>query len=111
MSASTTVTVSKRQDKPRARDLGITPGVFAPGPLNGITDVDGVLVGNVGLAADGIQTGVTAIIPHGGNLYQEKVPAGFVVGNGYGQVCGFDTDSGARRDRDANHSYKYVVRR
>src|SRR5262249_22401047 len=60
--------------RPRARDLGIEPGVFSPGPLNAITDVDGVRVGQVTLVEGAtIRTGVTAILPHGGNLFQEKV--------------------------------------
>ena len=75
--------------KPRARDLGIRPGVLSPGPLNAITDVAGVRVGHVTLK-DGtaINTGVTAVLPHGGNLYQDKVPAGFAVGNGFGKFAG-----------------------
>ncbi len=73
----------------RLRALGIVPGVLPPGPLNAITDVGGVLVGQTTLAATpDIQTGVTAIRPHPGNLYQEKVPAGLAVGNGYGKLMG-----------------------
>jgi D-aminopeptidase len=65
------------------------PGVLTPGPLNAITDVAGVLVGHVTLiSGDSIRTGVTAILPHGGNLYQNKVPAGVVVFNGYGKSAG-----------------------
>lgn len=76
-------------DRPRARQLGITPGVLAPGPQNAITDVAGVRVGQVTLwEGDSVRTGVTAILPHGGNLYQEKVPAGFYQGNGYGKFAG-----------------------
>lgn len=76
-------------ERPRARQLGITPGVLAPGPLNAITDVAGVRVGQVTLwEGDSVRTGVTAILPHGGNLYQEKVPAGFYQGNGYGKFAG-----------------------
>lgn len=73
----------------RLRTLGLTCGILPPGPLNAITDVDGVRVGHVTLN-DGaeIRTGATAILPHGGNLYQEKVPAGVVVGNGYGKLMG-----------------------
>lgn len=73
----------------RARDLGIRPGVLPTGPLNAITDVDGVRVGHVTLidGAD-IRTGVTAILPHGGNLFQERVPAGLAVGNGFGKLMG-----------------------
>lgn len=73
----------------RIRELGIAPGVLPVGPLNAITDVGGVRVGHVTLieGAD-IRTGATAILPHGGNLFHEKVPAGFVVGNGYGKFIG-----------------------
>jgi D-aminopeptidase len=73
----------------RARDLGVAPGVYAPGPLNAVTDVPGVLVGHATLIrGDNIRTGVTAILPHGGNLYQDKVPAGYAQGNGYGKLMG-----------------------
>ena len=76
-------------EKPRVRDLGITPGVLSPGPLNAITDVAGVRVGHVTLKeGTAINTGVTVIIPHAGNLYQDKVPAGFSVANGYGKFAG-----------------------
>ena len=73
----------------RLRALGITPGILPPGPLNAITDVSGVKVGHLTLIeGDDIRTGATAILPHDGNLYQEKVPAGVVVGNGYGKLMG-----------------------
>jgi D-aminopeptidase len=79
----------KESDHFRARELGIAPGILSPGPLNAITDVAGVLVGQVTLiSGDSIRTGVTAILPHGGNLYQNKVPAGVVVFNGYGKSAG-----------------------
>jgi D-aminopeptidase len=75
--------------RPRARELGIAPGVFAPGPLNAITDVPGVRVGHFTLIEGGdLRTGATAIIPHSGNLFQEKVPAAIVVGNGFGKLIG-----------------------
>ena len=65
--------------RPRARDLGIAPGSLTPGPLNAITDVDGVRVGHTTIKdGDNVRTGVTAIVPHGGNLFQEKV-AGAVL--------------------------------
>ena len=74
---------------PRVRDLGIRPGVLSPGPLNAITDVAGVRVGHVTLReGKAVNTGVTVVIPHTGNLYQDKVPAGFFVGNGYGKFAG-----------------------
>ncbi len=64
----------KKKKRCRARSLGIVPGVLPPGPLNAITDVAGVRVGHVTLIeGDAIRTGVTAILPHGGNLYQERV--------------------------------------
>ena len=79
----------KESAKPRARDLGIAPGVLSPGPLNAITDIAGVRVGHVTLIeGKTVRTGVTAILPHGGNLYADKVPAGFAVGNGYGKFAG-----------------------
>jgi len=73
----------------RARDLGLRPGQFAPGPLNAITDVAGVLVGQVTrIEGDAIRTGVTAIRPHRGNLFRERVPAGLAVMNGFGKLAG-----------------------
>ena len=73
----------------RARDLGLPLGILSPGPLNAITDVTGVRVGHVTLIqGEDIRTGATAILPHAGNLYQAKVPAGLVVGNGYGKLMG-----------------------
>lgn len=77
-------------DQVRAREIGIAPGVLSPGPLNAITDVEGVLVGQVTLTDPeaAIRTGVTAILPHGGDLYADKVPAALAVGNGYGKLMG-----------------------
>jgi D-aminopeptidase len=73
----------------RARDLGVAPGVFRPGPLNAITDVAGVLVGHASVVAgDSVHTGVTAILPHGGNLFLDRVPAGIHVGNAFGKLVG-----------------------
>ncbi len=78
------------EDRPRIRDIGIEPGVLSPGSHNAITDVAGVLVGHHTLIKDeGIRTGVTAILPHGGNLFQRKVPAAVYVGNGFGKATGF----------------------
>jgi D-aminopeptidase len=75
--------------RPRAREEGIVIGILPAGPLNAITDVAGVKVGQVTLIeGKNVRTGVTAILPHGGNLYQEKVPAGFAVGNAYGKFMG-----------------------
>ncbi len=73
----------------RPRDFGLTFGVLPPGPLNAITDVAGVRIGQVTLMkGTQVRTGVTAILPHDGNLYQEKVPAAIFVGNGYGKLAG-----------------------
>lgn len=75
--------------RPRARDLGIRIGVLPPGPLNAITDVAGVRVGQVTIAVgDSINTGITAILPHGGNVFLDKVPAAVSVGNGFGKLTG-----------------------
>jgi D-aminopeptidase len=77
------------QARPRARDLGIAPGAGEPGSLNAITDVAGVRVGHVTLTTgDRIRTGVTAIVPHGGNLFREKVPGAVFVGNAFGKLAG-----------------------
>lgn len=77
------------QDRIRARDLDLAPGVLTPGPLNAITDVAGVRVGQVTLIeGETIRTGVTAILPHGGNLFQDKVPAGLSAANGFGKLAG-----------------------
>lgn len=76
-------------ERSRAREAGIVVGILPTGPLNAITDVEGVLVGHVTLIeGENIRTGATAILPHGGNLYQDKVPAAVVVGNGYGKLMG-----------------------
>lgn len=77
------------QARARARDLGVAPGVFAPGPANAITDVNGVRVGHATIVeGDSIRTGVTAILPHGGNPFLERVPAALHVGNGFGKFLG-----------------------
>ena len=77
------------QGRPRARDLGIEPGAGSPGALNAITDVAGVRVGHTTLVAgDTVRTGVTAILPHGGNLFREKVPGAVFVGNAFGKLAG-----------------------
>jgi D-aminopeptidase len=73
----------------RARAIGLAPGIFAPGPRNAITDVAGVRVGHATVSAgDSLRTGVTAIIPHGGDLYRDRVPAALHVGNGFGKLLG-----------------------
>jgi D-aminopeptidase len=75
---------------PTPRDLGLVIGILKPGPNNAITDVVGVRVGHCTLIrGDHIRTGVTAILPHGGNLFQEKVPAAIFIGNGFGKLTGY----------------------
>ncbi len=82
-------TGTSQQTRPRARELGIQPGVFEPGPLNAITDVPGVRVGQVSVVArDNVRTGVTAIVPHPGNLFREKVAAAVHVSNAFGKFVG-----------------------
>jgi D-aminopeptidase len=77
------------QARPRAREIGVAPGVLSPGPLNAITDVAGVLVGQVTVDdGDSVHTGITAILPHGENLFLQRVPAAIVVGNGFGKLLG-----------------------
>ncbi len=76
--------------RPRLRDLGVAPGIFPPGPLNTITDVAGVRVGHRTLRrGKDVRTGVTVILPHTGNLFMRKTPAGVHVGNGFGKAAGF----------------------
>ncbi|MDF1505261.1 P1 family peptidase [Roseisolibacter sp. H3M3-2] len=77
------------QGRARARDLGVAPGVLAPGRWNAITDVAGVRVGHATVVeGDSVRTGVTAVLPHAGNLFRERVPAAVVVGNGFGKLLG-----------------------
>ena len=78
-----------QSDRPRAREIGLAPGVFVPGALNAITDVKGVRVGHTTLnRGDDIRTGVTVVVPHGGNLFQDKVPGAVFVGNAFGKLAG-----------------------
>jgi D-aminopeptidase len=75
--------------RPRARDLGIAPGSLTPGSLNAITDVAGVRVGHTTIIdGNAVRTGVTAILPHAGNLFQEKVAGAVFVGNAFGKLAG-----------------------
>lgn len=79
----------KAQDKKRARDYGVKIGVMQTGTFNAITDVTGVKVGQTTLVkGDSIRTGVTAILPYDGNIFQQKVPAAIYVGNGFGKLAG-----------------------
>lgn len=83
------VTTPSQNARPRLRDLGLSTGILTPGPWNAITDVPGVRVGHLTLVeGSDIRTGATAILPHPGNLFQDKVPAGLVVGNGFGKLAG-----------------------
>lgn len=84
-----TVQESTAQEKQRPRNQGIVIGVLPTGKYNSIIDVTGVAVGHTTLIqADSIRTGVTAILPHGGNLFQQKVPAAIYTGNGFGKLAG-----------------------
>ncbi len=77
------------ETRPRAREFGLVVGVLPTGPLNAITDVAGVAVGQVTVVEGrDVRTGVTAILPHGGNIFQDKVPAGISVANGFGKLTG-----------------------
>lgn len=77
------------QNRPRARDIGLRVGIFPTGQHNAITDVPGVLVGSQTLReGDTVATGLTAILPHAGNLYRDRVPAAVHVLNGYGKMLG-----------------------
>jgi D-aminopeptidase len=83
------LTMDQDASRPRARELGLKPGVFDPGPLNAITDVGGVTVGHLTLnEGDNVRTGVTVIVPHSGNIFQEKVSGGVFVGNAFGKLAG-----------------------
>ena len=100
------------QSRPRSRDLGVAPGVHAPGPLNAITDVDGVRVGHTTIIeGDRVRTGVTAVVPHGGNVFQDKVAGAVFVGNALRQAGGIDAGQRARHDRDADRADQHAQRR
>lgn len=82
---------SEKEDpaRPRAREIGLKPGILPTGELNAITDVAGVRVGHTTIVrGDNVRTGITAILPHGGNMFAEKVPAAMFVGNGFGKFIG-----------------------
>ena len=86
---STSLGQARRESRPGARDLGLKIGILPTGEKNSITDVNGVKVGHATIIrGDGIRTGVTAVLPHDRNLYQEKVPGAFFVGNAYGKFMG-----------------------
>jgi D-aminopeptidase len=89
LAVSTLGVLMAQASRPRARDLGIEPGVLPPGPLNAITDVAGVAVGHVTIVEGGrVRTGVTAVVPHPGNLFQDKVAGAVFVGNAFGKLAG-----------------------
>ncbi len=86
---ASTAMASMAQGRPRARDLGVMPGVYPPGPLNAITDVGGVRVGHTTvIEGDAVRTGVTAVLPHSGNVFQDKVAGAVFVGNAFGKLTG-----------------------
>ncbi len=86
---SALIVVTPAQTRPRARDLGIAPGIHPTGTLNAITDVEGVRVGQTTMIeGDRVRTGVTAIVPHGGNVFQDKVAGAVFVGNAFGKLAG-----------------------
>ncbi len=75
--------------RPRASDVGLKVGILPTGPLNAITDVAGIEVGHATIInGDKVRTGVTAVLPHSGNLYRDKVPGAIFVGNGFGKLTG-----------------------
>jgi D-aminopeptidase len=81
--------LAAQASRPRARDIGLKIGILPTGAANAITDVGGVTVGHTTIVrGESIRTGVTAIVPHGGNLFQEKVPGAVYVGNGFGKLAG-----------------------
>jgi D-aminopeptidase len=89
LAGSALIFVAGAQTRPRARDLGIAPGVYPPGALNAITDVEGVRVGHTTVVeGERVRTGVTAIVPHAGNLFQDKVAGAVFVGNAFGKLAG-----------------------
>src|ERR687886_2249543 len=78
-----------KNTRPRARDIGLKVGILPQGPLNAITDVEGVRVGHTTIIrGDKVRTGVTCILPHGGNLFREKVPGAVFIGNAFGKLAG-----------------------
>jgi len=89
LSALSVITAAGPEARPRSRDIGLAPGVFPPGALDAITDVAGVRVGHVTLVeGDRIRTGVTAILPHPGNVFRDKVAGAVFVGNAFGKLAG-----------------------
>src|SRR5216110_1587092 len=89
LASSVSAQSANSNTRPRASDLGLKLGILPTGPLNAITDVAGVEVGHTTIVqGDNVRTGVTAILPHSGNLFREKVPGAVFVGNGFGKLAG-----------------------
>lgn len=87
--ASTMLVAQSETPRPRAREIGLVPGVFETGPLNAITDVAGVSVGHKTLVSgDDVRTGVTVVVPHSDDVFQRKVPGAVFVGNAFGKLAG-----------------------
>ncbi len=90
LAGMTVVSALGAQGRARARDLDVVPGIFPPGVNNAITDVAGVKVGHASIVrGDSIHTGVTAILPHDGNVFFDRVPAAVHIGNAFGKLIGF----------------------
>jgi D-aminopeptidase len=90
LALSSAITAGAQPTRARARDLGVKPGIFTPGANNAITDVTGVRVGHATLTVgDSVRTGVTAILPHAGNAFFDRVPAAVHIGNAFGKLVGF----------------------
>lgn len=84
-----TIQAQTVENRPRVREIGLKIGVLPTGTLNSITDVAGVKIGHSTIIrGENVRTGVTAIVPHGGNLFREKVPGAVFVGNGFGKLAG-----------------------
>jgi D-aminopeptidase len=89
LASSVSAQSTSSNTRPRASDLGLKVGILPAGPLNAITDVAGVEVGHTTIInGDNVRTGVTAVLPHSGNLYRDKVPGAIFVGNGFGKLTG-----------------------
>ncbi|PYS91249.1 MAG: aminopeptidase [Acidobacteria bacterium] len=87
--AAVAIPQTMKNKRPRAHDIGLKVGILPSGPLDAITDVAGVRVGHTTLVrGEKIRTGVTCVLPHGGNLFREKVPGAVFVGNGFGKLVG-----------------------
>ena len=100
------------QGRPRSRDLGIAPGVFSPGPLNAITDVEGVRVGHTTLnVGDRVRTGVTAVVPHAGNVFQDKVAGRGLRRQRVRQARRIDAGARTGHDRNADRADQHAERR